>query len=98
MDLNEAILAKNLALKLLTFLEDCEIRTIRLKAYVLSLPEAEQPGFSLDDLLQEDALTADIEQVRRKLYGETRGLIAGFPGSSEGLQKALEELAATRRG
>lgn len=97
MDLNETLQVKNLALKLLTLLENCQIATTRLRAYVLSLPQAEQPEFSLDDLLQEDALTADIEQDSRKLYGDLRKMISEFPESSDRLTQSLKELAALRR-
>ncbi len=63
---------KNTALWLLSVIEDYALQNVRLKAFILSLPMAQYPEFSLDDLLKESAQSADIEQDLRERYGEAR--------------------------
>jgi hypothetical protein len=76
---DEGKYAKDFALWLISVLEDCAIQNARMKAFILSLPLAQQPGFSLDRLLAETAQAADTVQGLRQRYGAVRGMLLEFP-------------------
>jgi len=96
-DPNEAQHNMNLALRFLTLLEDYELQNSRLKTFIWSLPMAQEPGFSLDDLLAETGLAGDSERDLRARYDEVRGMLLGIVGSEERLRKVLEHIQATKR-
>jgi hypothetical protein len=82
----------NLALHFLATIEDYAIQNRRMKTFILSLPMAHQPGFSLDRLLAETARAGGNEQDLRERFDEVRGTILEFPRSLEKLQQLTERL------
>jgi hypothetical protein len=97
MDNTNNVLYENLALQLLTILEDSAVENLRLKTFIRGLRLAQEPGFSLDNLLQENALTGDNERDLRARYTEARARLVVTSDDQEGLKQFLRELEALKR-
>jgi len=80
---------KGFALWLISVLEDCAIQNAKMQAFILTLPEAEQPGFSLARLLAETEQAADTVQDLRIRYGEVRGMLLEFPPREAEAKEAI---------
>jgi hypothetical protein len=83
---------KNTALWLLSLLEDYALQNIRLKAFILSLPMAQHPDFSLDALLKETEQSAGIERDLRERHGEARKHILAASDYQRKLKQLLPKL------
>lgn len=91
---DENLHEKNFSLWLLSILEDYAVQKLRLKTFILSLPMAEEPGFSLDDILHRTSLSPDSERDLRARYVEARARllsIADYQSASRQAQQSIEE-------
>jgi hypothetical protein len=89
--------ATNFALWLVSVVENYAIENLRLKTFIGSLPLAQMPGFSLDQVLVESAQSAGSEQGLRKRFAEVRGTLLEFPHSSDQLRQLQEHIERTKR-
>jgi hypothetical protein len=90
-------LYKNLVLRFVSILEDCAIQNLRMKTFILSLPLAQEPDFSLDSLLEETALAVDSERDLRKRYGVARAHLLAASGDQSELRQFLLQIEGTKK-
>ncbi len=84
MTASSAVLAQ-----LVTRIESLCIENLKLKAFILSLPEAEDEGFSWQDQVEGILLTGDTEMDLHSLADEAREQIHESPDSSPALEDFL---------
>lgn len=94
---NETLHEKNFSLRLLSILEDYAIQNLRMKMLILSLPMAEDPGFSLDDFLNREPQSPDNEQDLRARYGEARARLLSVADYQSATRQALESIEKSKR-
>ena len=93
--MEETVHEKNFSLWLLSQLEDFAVQNLRLKTFIRSLPMAEHPGFSMDDILYRTSLSPDSERDLRERYGEARAhllSISDYQSASRQVVQSIEEL------
>lgn len=95
--MDETVHEKNLSLWLLSILEDFAMQNLRLKTFIRSLPEAEQPGFSLDDILHRTSLSLDSERDLRARYDEARAHLLSLSDYQSASRQVLESIEESKR-
>jgi hypothetical protein len=83
--------AQNFALFLISLLEDCAIQNAKMQAFILSLPEAKEPGFSIARLLAETGRAEDTVRGLLQRYAEVRGMLLEFPPREAEAKEALRQ-------
>lgn len=94
---NENPLEKNLSLWLVSMLEDYAVQNLRLKTFIRSLPEAERPGFSLDNVLHRTSQSPDSERDLRVRYGEVRAHLLSIDDYQLASRRVLELIEDAKR-
>jgi hypothetical protein len=84
--------SQSLSLWLISVLEDYAVQNAKLKALILQLPRAKQPGFSLDVLLAETELAGDSVQDLRQRFSEVRRTFEQSPHPSAKAQQSLQAI------
>ena len=67
------------------------IENVKMRVIIQSMPIAESPDFSLDDLILETQLVGDTESGIRKVYAEVRRLIQQRSDPELALKTLLEQ-------
>jgi hypothetical protein len=68
-----------------------------MKTFILSLPMAQEPDFSLDDLLEEIGRAGDNDRDLRKLYDGVREMLLEIPRYESRLKQAAAEIDRAKR-
>jgi hypothetical protein len=88
---------QSLVFRLISILEDYGVENLKLKTFIRSLPMAEQPGFSLDDLLNKTELCADSERDLRARYDAARVHLQRACDYQSALKQVLLDIEAAKR-
>jgi hypothetical protein len=88
---------KDMLISLLDSVEQFAIENVKMRVIIQSMPLAESPDFSLDDLIQETPLIGDTEIGIRKVYAEVRGLLQQRSDPELALKTLLEQFPRLSR-
>lgn len=88
---------KELLVSLLDAFEGMAIENVKLRTILSSLPMAQSPDFSVDDLIRETQLVGDSERDSRRVYAEARRQIRQRSDPELALTRLLEQFPKSGR-